>query len=477
MTDSYDVVVIGAGPAGYVAAIRCAQLGLKTACVDKWIGPDGKPSLGGTCLNAGCIPSKALLDSTHHYYRLCHQLSSHGITAKEISIDVKTMIERKNKLVKKLTDGIKGLFNSNSISWLQGHGKLLGGMRVEISPSQSSEKPYIVQASNVILATGSRSTNLPIAKVDQNLIVDSTGALSFTEVPKRLGIIGAGVIGLELGTVWRRLGSEVTLLEAQEEFLFMVDPDIAAVARKQFEKQGLNIRLGCRVLQAHPTKKDVIVRYQDKSGEHEFVVDKLLVAAGRYPYTENLFAQETGLLLDQKGFINVDEKLRTNLPNVYAVGDVVRGPMLAHKGSEEGIVVAETIKGHFAEVNYNTIPWVIYTEPEIAWTGKTERELKASGIKYNVGTFPFAASGRAMALEETAGMVKILSDAETDLILGIHIVGSFASELIAEAVLALEYSASSEDLALTIHAHPTMSEAIHEAALAVSKRAIHKVNK
>ncbi|MCP1673283.1 dihydrolipoamide dehydrogenase [Natronocella acetinitrilica] len=475
MAKSYDVIVIGGGPAGYVAAIRAAQLGMTTAVVDEFVYKDGEPSLGGTCLNVGCIPSKALLDSSEQYHKVSHQLAAHGIKTGSVELDVATMIARKDKVVKDLTGGIAQLFKANKIDWLQGHGKLLEGKQVEVTPTAGKKKPQTYSAENVIIATGSKPIDIDAAPLDGDRIVNSDGALEFTEVPKRLGIIGAGVIGLEMGSVWSRLGSKVVLLEAQDDFLPAVDGRVAKAALKEFEKQGLDIRFGARVTNAK-VGKNVTVHYEDKDGKQSMQLDKLIVSVGRRPNTADLFTEDSELLLDERGYINVDENCRTNLPGVFAVGDVVRGPMLAHKGSEEGVMVAELIAGKPGHVNYDTIPWVIYTHPEIAWAGKTEQQLKSAGVPFRSGTFNFGATGRARAMEETAGMVKIIAHAETDRILGVHIVGPQASELIAEAVVAMEFHGSSEDLARIIHAHPTLSEAVHEAALSVSKRAIHKAN-
>ncbi len=472
--EKYDVVIIGGGPGGYVAAIRCAQLGLKTACVESWINEEGKPALGGTCLNVGCIPSKALLDSSHHYHHIQHAVGEHGITAKHVAIDVGKMIARKASIVKTLTQGISGLFKKNKITWFRDHARLIGNGQVEIHPTHKThDEKTVIQADHIIIATGSVPTQIPPAPVDNKLIVDSTGALDFREVPKRLGIIGAGVIGLELGSVWNRLGAEVIILEALPDFLALVDRQIAKESEKTLRKQGLDIRLNARVTEANAGKKEVSVRYEDAEGEQQTSVDKLIVAVGRSPNTSDLGAEECGLKLDKRGFIVTDEQCRTNLENVYAIGDVAGGAMLAHKASEEGVMVAERIAGKPAHMNYATIPWVIYTWPEIAWVGKTEETLKAEGVACNSGVFPFMASGRARAMGETTGMVKILSDCKTDRLLGIHIFGPNASELIAEAVIAMEFDGSSEDLARTIHAHPTLSEAIHEAALSVDKRTIH----
>jgi dihydrolipoamide dehydrogenase len=471
---TYDVIVIGAGPAGYVAAIRCAQLGLKTLCIESYRNNDGEAALGGTCLNVGCIPSKALLDSSDQYHRLLHALPAHGITVDKVALDVKTMIGRKNQIVKDMTGGIRQLFQANKVEWLAGHGKLLDGKIVEFTPHEG--EPERLQAEHVVLATGSRPIEISAAPLDGERVVDSTGALDFTDVPKRLGVIGAGVIGLEMGSVWSRLGSKVVLLEAQSEFLAAADTRIARDAQRQFERQGLEIRLGARVTGIKSTSRNITIAYEDAKGQQNLIVDKLVVAVGRQPNTTDLFAADSNLLLDEAGFIHVDDQCRTNIPGVYAVGDVVRGPMLAHKGSEEGIMVAEIIAGQHGHVNYDTIPWVIYTDPEIAWVGRTEQALKAAGIPVVTGTFNFAANGRARAMENAVGMVKVIAHAETDRILGVHMVGPMASELIAEAVLAMEYGASSEDLARIIHAHPTLSEVVREAAMSVRKQAIHKAN-
>ncbi len=473
MSNHYDVIVIGAGPAGYSAAIRCAQLGMRTAVVDAFVYKDGEPALGGTCLNVGCIPSKALLDSSEQYHKVTHQLSAHGITAQGVELDVGQMIARKDKVVKELTGGIRQLFKANKIEWIHGHGQLVEARTVEVRRADDTRERY--SADSVVLATGSRSVEIGAAPLDHERIVNSDGALEFTEVPQRLGIIGAGVIGLEMGSVWSRLGSEVVLLEAQDEFLGPVDRQVARTAQKEFKKQGLDIRLGCRVT-ATQVGGGVTVSYEDKNGEQQLEVDRLIVCVGRRPNTDDLCSKEVDLLLDERGFINVDEDCKTNLPDVYAVGDVVRGPMLAHKGQEEGILVAERIAGKGGDLNYETIPWVIYTDPEIAWVGRTEEQLKKAGIPYNTGVFGFAANGRARAMDQTAGLVKLIAHAETDRLLGAHIVGPQASELIAEAVVTMEFAGSAEDLARTIHAHPTLSESVHEAALAVGKRAIHKAN-
>ncbi|MDH5484288.1 MAG: dihydrolipoyl dehydrogenase [Gammaproteobacteria bacterium] len=478
MSEKYDVVVIGAGPAGYVSAIRCAQLGLKTACVDNWLSPEGKAVLGGTCLNVGCIPSKSLLESSELYAKCQHGLEQHGISTKGVSLDLAAMMQRKDQVISDLTQGIAALFKANGVSWVKGRGRLLSGMRVEVT---AADDVTILSAKNVVIATGSSSIEIPCAPLNDELIVDSTGALSFTEVPARLGVIGAGVIGLELGSVWNRLGSEVVILEAQDSFLNMADEQVARDSLRTFKKQGLDIRLNARLMatdiKTSGRKKQVEVSYQDAKGDYKEVFDKLIVAVGRCPNSANVFDEEADLLLDERGFIHVNELCETSMPGVYAIGDVVRGPMLAHKGSEEGIMVAELIAGHHGEVNYELVPSVIYTHPEIAWVGKTEQHLKAAGEHYKVGSFPFVASGRARALGETAGMVKVLAHADTDRILGVHIFGPQASELVAQAVIAMELGASSDDIGLTMFAHPTLSESLHEAALAVNGNAIHMAKK
>jgi dihydrolipoyl dehydrogenase len=470
----YDVVVIGAGPGGYVTAIRCAQLGLSTACVESWINDEDKPALGGTCLNVGCIPSKALLDSSHHFHHIKNEASEHGITVSGATIDVNKMISRKAGIVKALTQGISGLFKKNKIDWLKGQARIISNKEIEISPQHDTHDELgTVEANNIIIATGSVPTKIPPASIDDKLIVDSTGALKFNEVPRRLGVIGAGVIGLELGSVWNRLGSEVTVLEALPDFLSLVDRQASKEAEKVLRKQGMDIRLGAKVTGTGSNNREVTINYDDAEGKQQITVDKLIVAVGRSPNTSGLGAEECGLELDSRGFIVVDDHCQTNLENVYAIGDVVRGPMLAHKASEEGVAVAERLAGKPGHMNYDTIPWVIYTWPEIAWVGKTEEQLKTEAIDYRKGHFPFMATGRAKAMGETTGFVKVLADAKTDRILGIHIFGPSASELIAEAVVAMEFDGSAEDLARTIHAHPTLSEAMHEAALGVDGRTIH----
>ena len=465
------MIVIGAGPAGYVAAIRCAQLGMKTACVDEWLDQRGVPALGGTCLNAGCIPSKALLESSEFYARVRGAAISHGIVVNDVALDIQAMMARKDRVVHDLTEGIATLFRSNAIDWLQGHGRLLPERKVHVTLHGGDQ--HTLTAGHVILATGSLPVAIEAAPLQTDRIVDSSGALEWSSVPRRLGIIGAGVIGLELGSVWRRLGAEVTLLEAQPVFLSMVDQQLARSSLGLFRKQGLDIRLGALVKSTNPGDDGVAIEYQDADGMHTLTVDRLVVAVGRTPCTQGLASAEAGLLLDEGGFVHVDDVCATNLPGVYAIGDAVRGPMLAHKGSEEGIAVAERIAGQSPEVHYERIASVIYTQPEIAWVGKTEEALKQAGIDYRCGVFPFLASGRARAMHETDGMVKVLGDAATDRVLGVHIMGSHASELIGQAVMAMEFDGSSEDIARTVFAHPTLSEALHEAALAVDKRALH----
>jgi len=479
MTKKYDVLVVGAGPAGYVAAIRCAQLGMNTACIEKWHDDKNAPVYGGTCLNVGCIPSKALLDSSHKFAEAKKDFSVHGISLEKLAIDVPAMLERKAKIVRQLTQGVKGLFAANKVEGIQGVGKLLKDKRVEVTAADGSIQ--ILAAEHIILAAGSEPITIPPAPVDQDTIVDSTGALEFTEVPKRLGVIGAGVIGLELGSVWARLGSEVTVLEAMDSFLPAVDVQVAKDAQKVFEKQGLNIKLGSKVsgskVGGKGKNKTVTVSYTDKDGEQEIVLDKLIVAVGRRPCSKGLLADDCGVETDQRGFVVVNDQCATNVPGVYAGGDLVRGPMLAHKGMEEGVMIAERIAGKKTQVNYDLVPFVIYTHPEIAWVGKTEQQLKEEGVEYNVGTFPFSINGRAMAANESAGLVKLIAHAKTDRILGCHIFGPSAADLVQQVAIAMEFSASAEDLGLTMFSHPTLSEAVHEAALAVGGHAIHAANK
>jgi dihydrolipoamide dehydrogenase len=475
MPEKYDVVIIGSGPAGYVAAIRAAQLGLKVACVEQWLDDSDNMQLGGTCLNVGCIPSKALLDSSHKFSDVRDNLAVHGISVKKADIDIPTMLARKDQIVSQLTGGIAGLFKHNGVIPICGSGKVLFGAKVEVTDKEGNVQ--VLETSNVIIAAGSVPVSIAPAPIDNEYIIDSTGALQLTEVPARLGIIGAGVIGLELGSVWRRLGSEVVMLEALDEFLPMMDVQIAKEAGKIFKKQGLDIRLGARVIGTEVKKDKVEVTYTSGGGEHTELFDKLIVAVGRRPRSEELFSSDSGITLDERGFIYVNDNCETEAPYVYAVGDIVRGPMLAHKASEEGVMVVERIAGKQAQMNYDCIPSVIYTHPEIAAVGKTEQELKADGIEYKIGVFPFAASGRALAANDSDGIVKMIADAETDRILGCHIIGASAADLVQQVVIAMEFGSSAEDLALTVFGHPTLSEAVHEAALAVDGQAIHIANR
>ena len=475
MSKIYDVVVIGAGPAGYIAAIRAAQQGLSVACIDEWKNKDGKNAFGGTCLNAGCIPSKALLESSELYHRAQHEFKKHGISTGDLGIDIAAMQKRRAGIVRQLTGGIAGLFKANKVEGLVGHGKLLAGRKVEFTPVEGDVE--IIDAKNVVLGSGSTPIELSVASYDGDKIIDSWDALELDAVPATLGVIGAGVIGLELGSVWARLGAKVTIIEAMDDFLFMADRDVAAVAAKEFKKQGLDVKLGAKMTAAATTENGVKVDFEDSSGAQSIEVDKLIVAVGRRPFTDGLLADDSGIQLDERGFIVVDDECRTAVKGVYAVGDCVRGPMLAHKGSEEGVMAADLIAGEISEVNYNVIPSVLYTAPEIAWVGKTEEEIKASGRAYKTGSFPFAANGRAKALEQTSGMVKVIAAEDDDEILGVHIVGPMAGELISEAVLAMEFSASTEDLQRTIHAHPSLAEAVHEAALAADNRALNYTNR
>jgi len=475
MSELLDVIVIGAGPAGYPAAIRAAQNKLKVACIDEWKNTDGSYAFGGTCLNAGCIPSKALLESSELYQRAKEEFAAHGIKLGSIGFDVAQMQKRRASIVKTMTGGITALFKSNGVTGIQGHGRLLPGNEVRVTAPDGTETS--LRAKEVILASGSTPVRLGVVPHDGKLIVDSWNALEFDAVPRRLGVIGAGVIGLELGSVWRRLGSEVTMLEAMPDLLPMADQTIVKEAQRHFKKLGLDIKLGAKVLRAAVKGSGVEVAYADGAGEHTLEVDKLVVAVGRRPFTQDLLAEGTGVELDARGFIEVDEHCRTTAAHVWAIGDAVRGPMLAHKGKEEGIMVADLIAGRYGEVNYKVIPSVIYTAPEIAWVGQTEEQVKASGRPYKVGAFPFAASGRARAMEMAQGMAKVIAAKDDDEVLGVHVIGPMAGELIAEAVLAMEYSASTEDIQRTIHAHPTLSEAIHEAALSADKRAIDAINR
>ena len=472
---SFDVIVIGGGPAGYPAAIRAAQNGLKVACIDGWKNRDGSSAFGGTCLNAGCIPSKALLESSELYHRAHTEFAVHGIKASGISLDLATMQKRRAGIVKGMTGGIASLLKAAGVTAIFGTGKLLPGRVVEVAGSDGKKQQ--LSAKHVILASGSTPVELKSLPFDGRTIVDSWGALELDAVPKRLCVIGAGVIGLELGSVWKRLGAEVVVLEALDKFLAIADQQLATEAARQFKKQGLDIRLGAKVTAAKAGKSGVAVSYTDAKGEQSLEVDTVVVAVGRRPYTEGLLAEGTGVKVDARGFIEVDEHCHSGAENVWAVGDVVRGPMLAHKGKDEGVAVAERIAGRYGHVNYALIPSVIYTAPEIAWVGQTEEQLKSAGVSYKTGVFPFAASGRAKAMEASGGFVKLLADKNSDDILGVHIIGPMAGELIAEAVLAMEFRGSAEDLQRTIHAHPTLSEALHEAALAADKRAIDNINR
>ena len=475
MSERYDVIVIGAGPAGYISAIRAAQLGFKVACVEKWKTPSGELALGGTCLNVGCIPSKALLASSEEYEKAAHHLHEHGIEVQGVKVDVAKMVARKDGIVSKMTKGIEFLFRKNKITWLKGHGRFVGAAdgfyKIEVSGDGASE---VNEARNVIIATGSKSRHLPGLPVDNVDICDNEGALVFTEVPKRLGVIGAGVIGLELGSVWRRLGSTVTMLEAMPGFLAACDEAVAKECWKIFTKQGLDIQLGVKIGEVSRSAEGISVPYVDaKGGQQTLVVDKLIVSVGRVPNTDKLGLESIGLAPNERGFIEVDDHCRTAQPGVFAIGDVVRGPMLAHKGEDEGVMVAELIAGQQPHIDYNCIPWVIYTSPEIAWVGRTEQQLKAEGREYKAGQFPFAANGRALGMLAAEGFVKVLADARTDEVLGVHIIAATASDLIAEAAVAMEFKASAEDIARVCHPHPSMSEVMREAALATDRRALN----
>lgn len=483
----WDVVVIGAGPAGYVAAIRCAQLGLKTVCVDEWLNHKGESSLGGTCLNVGCIPSKALLESSHLYHQAQSNFAQHGISTKSLDVDIKTMQQRKDQVVGDLTSGIKSLFQANKVTFIHGRATVVTANTIEVIERKTRKKINLLTTRNTIIATGSSPVRLRQAPLQDDYILDSAGGLEIDHVPKRIGIIGAGAIGLELGSVWSRLGSEVVLLEAMQDFLPAADNKISTLAKRCFVKQSLDIRLNARLISAEVKNKKVHISYQDSTTsnstasnklqqENKEVFDKIIIAVGRKPNSERVVAEELSMERDERGFILVDGKCQTSVPGIFAIGDVVPGPMLAHKGSEEGMMVAELIAGKKAEVNYGLIPYVIYTHPEIAWAGKTEAECKADEINIKVGSFPFSASGRARAMAETEGLVKIIVDTDTDRVLGVHIFSSQASELIAQAVLMMEMQATAEDIALTMFAHPTLSEAMHEAALSVHDRAVHIKN-
>ena len=475
MSDSYDVVIIGSGPAGYVCAIKCAQLGLNTAVVESWSDSKGKPVFGGTCLNVGCIPSKALLDSAHKFTEARDHFAVHGINVDSPVIDVAGMMKRKNKIVTQLTGGVSSLLQHNGVTVVQGKGKLLAGRNVEVTAADGAKSQ--LTASNVVLASGSEPVTIPPAPTDDAVIVDSTGALTFDAVPKRLGVIGAGVIGLELGSVWGRLGSEVVLFEALDSCLPMMDAQVSKEAAKVFKKQGLDIRLNALVTGTSVSKGAVTVTYTEKGEEKSAEFDRLIVAVGRRPRTKDLFTTDSGVTMDERGFVFVNDYCATEAPGVWAVGDIVRGPMLAHKGSEEGVMVAERIHGKPVQLNYECVPSIIYTHPEIAAVGKTEQELKAEGVDYKAGSFPFAAIGRALASGETDGFVKIIADAKTDRILGAHAIGPSAADLVQQMVITMEFGGSAEDVQLMVFGHPTMSEAVHEAALAVDGMAIHMPNR
>jgi dihydrolipoamide dehydrogenase len=474
MSKQFDVIVIGGGPGGYIAAIRAAQLGFQVACIDEWKNSKGGPAPGGTCTNVGCIPSKALLQSSEHFEQAGHHFSDHGIGLKDLSIDVAKMLGRKDTVVKQNNDGILYLFKKNKVTFFHGRGSFVAAKDGVYEINVAGTASEVISGKHIIVATGSNARPLPGTPFDEDNILSNDGALRIGSVPRKLGLIGAGVIGLEMGSVWRRLGAEVTVLEGLPTFLGAVDEQIAKEAKKAFDKQGLKIELGVKVGEIKNSKKGVSIAYTNAKGEAQTLdVDKLIISIGRSANTIGLQADAVGLKLDERGMIVVDDHCKTNLPNVWAVGDVVRGPMLAHKAEEEGVAVAERIAGQHGHVNFNTVPWVIYTSPEIAWVGQTEQQLKAEGRAYKAGTFPFMANGRARALGDTTGMVKMISDAKTDEILGVHIVGPYASELIAESVVAMEFRASSEDIARICHAHPSLSEATKEAALAVDKRTLN----
>jgi len=476
MSQEFDVVVIGAGPGGYIAAVRAAQLGKSVACIEKWKNPAGALKLGGTCLNVGCIPSKALLASSEEFENASHHLDVHGISVGDVKIDVAEMMARKDGIVEKMTGGIEYLFKKNKITWLKGHGKFVGkndgGVQIEVSGEGAAE---VVTAKNVIIATGSKARHLPNVPVDNKIVADNEGALAFDTVPKKLAVIGAGVIGLELGSVWRRLGADVTVLEALPAFLGAADEALAKEAAKVFKKQGLDIHLGVKINEVKTSKNGVTIAYADKDGNAQTLeADRLIVSVGRVPNTDNLGLESIGLSANERGFIDVDDHCRTSVPNVYAIGDVVRGPMLAHKAEDEGVLVAEVIDGQKPHIDYNCIPWVIYTEPEIAWVGKTEQQLKAEGREIKKGQFPFSINGRALGIAKSDGFVKMIADAKTDELLGVHIISANASDLIAEAVVAMEFKAASEDIGRICHPHPSLSEVMREAALDVDKRALNK---
>ncbi len=475
MSKEFDVVVIGAGPGGYIAAVRAAQLGKTVACIEKWKNPAGALKLGGTCLNVGCIPSKALLASSEEFEKASHHLADHGITVGDVKMDTAKMLARKEGIVEKMTGGIEFLFKKNKITWLKGHGKFTGktdaGVQIEVSGEGETE---VVTAKNVIIATGSKARHLPNVPVDGKIVADNEGALSFETVPKKLAVIGAGVVGLELGSVWRRLGADVTVLEALPAFLAAADEAVAKEAAKLFKKQGLDINLGVKIGEVKTSDAGVSIAYTDKDGNAKTLdADRLIVSVGRVPNTDNLGLEAIGLATNERGFIEVDDHCRTSLPNVYAIGDVVRGPMLAHKAEDEGVLVAEVIDGQKPHIDYNCIPWVIYTSPEIAWVGKTEQQLKSENREIKAGKFPFSINGRALGMNAPEGFVKIIADAKTDEVLGVHIVAANASDLIAEAVVAMEFKAASEDIARICHPHPSLSEVVREAALAADKRSLN----
>lgn len=474
MSQRADVVVIGGGPGGYEAAIRAAQLGLSVICIERRLHK-GKPALGGTCLNVGCIPSKALLDSSHKYHDLKAGYEKHGIQFDGLKIDIPDMLARKDKVVDQLTTGIAGLLKGNGITWLQGSGQLLAGKRVEFTPHEGEAE--IIEAEHVILASGSKPIEINAAPLVDDIVVDSTGALEFTEVPKRLGVIGGGVIGLELGSVWSRLGAEVVVLEAMNDFLTIADKAISKEAKKIFTKQGLNIRLGARVTGTEVNDQQVTVTFTDDNGEHSEVFDKLIVAVGRRPVTTGLVSADSGITLDERGFVHVDDHCRASVPGVYAIGDLVRGPMLAHKAMEEGVMAAELIAGHHAQLNYDLVISVIYTHPEVAWVGLTEERAKSEGYEVKAGQFAFAVNGRALAADDNAGFVKFVACAKTDRLLGMHIIGPGAGDMIHQGLIAMEFGSSVEDLQLMCFAHPTLSEVVHEAALSVDGRAIHAIQR
>ena len=473
MSQSFDVIVIGGGPGGYCAAIKAAQLGLKTACIERRLNKKGKGALGGTCLNVGCIPSKALLDSSHKFLEAKEDFSVHGIKVPNVEMNIPDMMSRKDNIVHQLTSGIETLFKANGVTWLKGKGKLLANKKVEFVATEQPEVSEVYQAEHVILASGSEPIKIPVATVDQENIVDSTGALEFPEIPKRLGVIGAGIIGLELGSVWARLGSEVVVLEALDTFLPIVDSQVRRDVFKTLKGQGLDIRLSARVTDAKAENDVVKVSYTDAQGDQTLEVDKLIVAVGRRPVTEGLLSADSGVSLDERGFIHVDQQCKTGAPGVYAVGDLVRGPALAHKAMEEGVMVAEIIAGHKAQLNYDVIPSVIYIHPEVAWVGMTEDEAKQHGIDYKTGAFPFAANGRALAANESKGLVKFVADSKTDRVLGMHVFGPQASELAMQGSIVMEFGGSIEDIQLICYSHPSLSESVHEAALAVDNKAIH----